>query len=202
MSFKLPELNYDFDALEPHFDARTMEIHYTKHHAGYLKKFNSAIKDTSLDDQTISEIFANISNYDDAVKNNGGGFSNHTLFWKILSPEYQEIKDNNLKDAITKYFGTFQEFKKRFSEVATNHFASGWAWLIKKKNGELIVTSTPNQDNPTMNIISNIQGTPILCLDLWEHAYYLKYQNKRADFIDAFWNVVNWEEVAILYNQS
>lgn len=202
MSFKLPDLGYDYDALEPYFDARTMEIHYKKHHAGYLEKFNAAIKDTALEDQTISEIFANISNYDDAVRNNGGGFSNHTLFWKILSPGYLKMEDSNLRDAITKYFGTVQEFKNRFTEVAVNHFASGWVWLIKKKNGELVVMSTPNQDNPTMNIISTIQGTPILCLDLWEHAYYLKYQNRRKDFIEAFWNIVYWKEVAELYNQN
>lgn len=201
MSFILPNLSYDYDALEPHFDARTMEIHYTKHHNGYLKKLNEAIEDTNLEDQTISEIFANISNYDDAIRNNGGGFFNHNLFWRILTPDYKDLESGNLSDAITKYFGSFNEFKRKFSEVATNHFASGWAWLLKKRNGELMIASTANQDNPLMNIVSSIQGTPILCLDLWEHAYYLKYQNRRTDFIEAFWNVVNWKEVSELYNQ-
>ena len=201
MSFILPDLGYDYNALEPYIDARTMEIHHSRHHAAYLKKFNDAIEDSELENKTPSEIFAEVSMYGETIRNQGGGFFNHTLFWKILTPERQEIDDQNLADAINKYFGTREKMMEEFSEVAASHFGSGWAWLLKKENGELVITSMPNQDNPLMNI-AKIRGTPILCLDLWEHAYYLKYQNNRTDYIKAFWNIVNWKKVAELYNQT
>lgn len=200
MSFILPELSFNYDALEPYIDAKTMEIHHSKHHAAYTTKFNAALENTDLEEKTPAAIFAEVSKYDDAIRNNGGGYYNHKLFWKFLSPNKQKIKDTKLNDAITQYFGSFDEFKTEFSETAANQFGSGWAWLIKKDSGELIITSTSNQDNPLMDMVK-INGTPILCLDVWEHAYYLKYQNKRADYIDAFWNVVNWEHVTELYNQ-
>jgi len=200
MAFKLPELGFEYDALEPYIDERTMEIHHLKHHAGYLKKFNAAIKGTKLNEMKPSDIFAEVSKYDSAVRNNGGGFFNHALFWKFLTPNSDENLDKNLEDAINKYFGTLEKLKDEFSNVAAAQFGSGWAWLIKKSNGELVVTSSPNQDNPLMDI-APIRGVPILCLDIWEHAYYLKYQNKRPDYIQAFWNVVNWDKVAELYNK-
>lgn len=199
MAFTLPELGFRYNALEPYIDAETMEIHHTKHHAAYLKKFNAAIKGTELDDKTPTAIFAEISKHSDAVRNNGGGFFNHALFWQMLTPDLQEKLDVNLFDAITKYFGTLDKLKEEFSNAAASQFGSGWAWLIKKSNGELVVTSTPNQDNPLMDI-APIKGTPILCLDVWEHAYYLKYQNKRPEYIKAFWKVVNWDKVAELFN--
>ncbi len=200
MSFILPELEFSYDALEPHIDKKTMEIHYTKHHAGYLKKFNAAIEGTPLENKKPKEIFAEISKHPDSVRNNGGGFFNHALYWQILSPELQEIEDANLADAVVKFFGTKEKLKEEFSEAATGQFGSGWAWLIKTTDGELVVSSTQNQDNPLMDIVP-IQGTPILCIDVWEHAYYLKYQNRRSDYVDAFWNIVNWKKVAELYNQ-
>lgn len=200
MAFKLPELGFDYNALEPHFDAKTMEIHHTKHHASYLKKFNAAIEGTKLEEMKPSDIFAEISKYDNSVRNNGGGFFNHALFWKFLTPNSSENIDKKLNDAIIKYFGTLENLKEEFSEAAAKQFGSGWAWLVKKDNGELVVTSTPNQDNPLMDI-TPIKGTPILCLDVWEHAYYLKYQNRRPDYIKAFWNVVNWDKVAELFNK-
>lgn len=194
MSFILPDLSFSYDALEPYIDEQTMEIHHSRHHAGYTKKFNAAIEESGLEDKTPEEIFSRISKYSDAVRNNGGGFYNHNLFWNFLSPAKQEIEDQDLKDTLTKYFGSVEDFKNDFSSAAAKRFGSGWAWLIKKNNGELMITSTPNQDNPLMDIIS-FQGRPLLCLDVWEHAYYLKYQNKRQDYIEAFWNVVNWEYV-------
>lgn len=200
MSFILPDLSFKYDALEPYIDAKTMEIHHSKHHAGYTKKFNTAVENTELENMTPVEIFSEISKHGDAVRNNGGGYYNHKLFWNFLSSEKQEISDKNLSDNLNKYFGSFDQFKSEFSDAAANQFGSGWAWLIKKDDGELIVTSTPNQDNPLMDI-ADIKGTPILCLDVWEHAYYLKYQNKRADYIDAFWNVVNWKHVSEIFNQ-
>jgi Fe-Mn family superoxide dismutase len=200
MAFKLPDLGFNYNALEPYIDAKTMEIHHTKHHAGYLKKFNAAIEGTELEEMKPSDIFAKISEYDNAVRNNGGGFFNHALFWKFLTPNSNENLDKKLADAITKYFGTLENLKEEFSAAAVSQFGSGWAWLVKKNNGELVVTSTPNQDNPLMDI-ARIKGKPILCLDVWEHSYYLKYQNKRPDYIKAFWNIVNWDKVAELYNK-
>ena len=201
MAFKLPELTFDYDALEPHIDAKTMEIHYSKHHATYLKKFNAAIENTALENMTPKAIFAEISKHSVAIRNNGGGFFNHALFWQFLTPHSHEKLEVNLADAINKYFGTLDKLKDGLSTAAANQFGSGWAWLVKKDNGELVVTSTPNQDNPLMDI-NPIKGTPILCIDVWEHAYYLKYQNKRPDYIKAFWNVVNWNKVAELYNMA
>ncbi|MFO7659046.1 MAG: superoxide dismutase [Bacteroidales bacterium] len=201
MAFNLPELGFEYNALEPYFDAKTMEIHHTKHHAAYLKKFNAAIENTGLEHKTPTALFAEISNHSEAVRNNGGGFYNHALFWQILSPRSQKKLDVNLADAITKYFGTLDKFKEEFSNAAATQFGSGWAWLVKKNNGELVVSSTSNQDNPLMDI-SSPKGRPILCLDVWEHAYYLKYQNKRSEYINAFWNVVNWDKVAELFNRE
>lgn len=201
MSFILAELEFDYDALEPYIDAKTMEIHYTKHHAGYLKKFNAAIEELGLEDKSPAEIFAEVSKYPDKIRNNGGGFYNHLLFWKFLTPDSHESDiDAALHDDIVKYFGTVQKMKEEFSEAAAGRFGSGWAWLIKKSNGELIITSTPNQDNPLMDI-NDIKGEPLLCLDVWEHAYYLNYQNRRPEYIEAFWNIVNWKYVSELYKK-
>ncbi len=199
MSFKLPELDFDYNALEPYIDARTMEVHHIKHHASYLKNFNEAIENTELEHKTPSAIFAEISKYSSVVRNNGGGFFNHALFWQCLTPDSQDIKDTKLLDAVTKYFGTPEKLIEEFSHAAATQFGSGWAWLVLKNNGELIVTSSPNQDNPLMDI-APIKGTPLLCLDVWEHAYYLKYQNSRTDYIKAFWKVVDWEKVAERYS--
>jgi len=199
MSFKLPELDFDYNALEPYIDAITMEIHHTKHHAAYLKKFNAEIENTELEQKTLSAIFAEISKHRYAIRNNGGGFFNHAFFWQCLTPNSQDIKDTKLTDAITKYFGTLEKMKEEFSNAAAKQFGSGWAWLVLKNNGELVVTSSPNQDNPLMDT-TPIKGIPLLCLDVWEHAYYIKYQNRRPDYIKAFWNVVNWEKVAEIYS--
>ncbi len=198
MAYDLPELNYDYKALEPYIDTQTMEIHHTKHHAGYTSKFNAAIKDTELENKSLTDIFANISKYSTAIRNNGGGFYNHDLFWKILSPKGGGLPQSDLLGAINKDFGSFEKFKEEFSSAAANLFGSGWAWLVKTNN-KLIVTSTPNQDNPLMDI-ADVKGIPILVLDVWEHAYYLKYQNKRPDYISAFWNIINWDEVAKRFN--
>jgi Fe-Mn family superoxide dismutase len=195
MAFELPKLDYAYDALEPYIDARTMEIHLTKHHGGYTSKLNAAIEGTELENKTIEELMANISKYSPTVRNNGGGFYNHSLFWKVLSPDAGGKPKGDLLAAIEKNFGSFDQFKETFSNAAANRFGSGWAWLIKQNDGNLAVGSSPNQDNPLMDL-SDLKGTPILGLDVWEHAYYLKYQNKRPEYIDAFWNVVNWDEVA------
>ncbi len=195
MSFELPKLNYGYDALEPYIDARTMEIHYTKHHGGYTTKLNDAVKGTSLEGKSIEEIFSNISKAPLAVRNNGGGYYNHKLFWTVMSPNGGGKPKGDLADAIDKNFGSFDAFKQKFSTAAATRFGSGWAWLIKKGDGSLDVVSTPNQDNTLMDV-AEVKGTPVLGLDVWEHAYYLKYQNKRPEYIDAFWNVVNWDEVS------
>ena len=195
MAYILPDLDFEYDALEPYIDSKTMEIHHTKHHVGYLKKFNEAIKDTQLDKMTPRAIFAEISIHSNAVRNNGGGFFNHALFWQCLTPNKTQKPSGNLADSINKFFGTLEEFKEEFSNVAASRFGSGWAWLVLKNNGELVVTSSPNQDNPLMDI-SPIRGIPILCLDVWEHAYYLNYQNNRYDYIKAFWKLVDWDKVA------
>jgi len=200
MAFILPDLDFEYNALEPFIDRKTMEIHHTKHHAGYLKKFNEAIKDTHLHKMTPKAIFAEISRHSDAVRNNGGGFFNHALFWQCLTPNRIQKPTGKLADSINKFFGTFEEFKEEFSSVAATRFGSGWAWLVLKDNGELVVTSSPNQDNPLMDI-SPIRGIPILCLDVWEHAYYLNYQNNRSDYIKAFWKVIDWNKVAERYDK-
>ena len=195
MAFELPKLPYAYDALEPHIDARTMEIHHSKHHAGYTNNLNAAIAGTDIEEQSIENILANISKQSVAVRNNGGGFFNHDLFWQVMSPKGGGKPSGSLLAAIEKDFGSFDSFKEEFSKAAATRFGSGWAWLVKQSNGKLVVSSTPNQDNPLMDL-AEVKGTPILGLDVWEHAYYLKFQNKRPDYISEFWNVINWEEVA------
>lgn len=194
MAFELPKLSYDYNALEPYIDAQTMEIHYTKHHGGYTSKLNAAIEGTELADLSIEDILKNISKHSAGVRNNGGGFYNHKLFWDVMSPNAGGEPTGDLLDAINKEFGSFSKFKEIFNNAAATRFGSGWAWLVNQ-GGKLVVSSTPNQDNPLMDV-ADVKGTPILGLDVWEHAYYLKYQNKRPDYIDAFWNVVNWDQVA------
>lgn len=194
MAFNLPELPYSNDALEPHIDAKTMEIHHDKHHKGYTDKLNSAIEGTDLENKSIEEILKNISKHSGAVRNNGGGYYNHSLFWKILSPNGGGQPSGELMDKINSAFGSFDDFKKKFSDAAATRFGSGWAWLCVK-DGSLVVCSTPNQDNPMMDVSEGCSGTPILGLDVWEHAYYLNYQNRRPDYIEAFWKVVNWDQV-------
>ncbi|MDA3883786.1 MAG: superoxide dismutase [Bacteroidales bacterium] len=201
--FKQNKLSYDYSALEPYIDAQTMQIHYEKHHAAYTEKFNTALSDVDNIPQNISEIFANISKYSIAVRNNGGGYFNHNLYWSILTPSANSNPNESLEvvDAINTTFGSLSEFKKEFSNVAATRFGSGWAWLSVDSNGNLFVSSTANQDNPLMNVVEK-QGVPILTIDVWEHAYYLKYQNKRPDYISAFFNVINWEEVNKLYKEA
>ncbi len=196
--FKQPELGYAYDALEPYIDAMTMELHYGKHHAGYTAKFNAAVKEEGIADMTIKDIFMNISKYPDSVRNNGGGYYNHNLFWKVMSPVGGGMPKNGLLKDIEKSFGSFDSFKEKFSKAAATVFGSGWAWLVHS-NGRLVVTTTPNQDNPLMDI-TPVKGTPLLLIDVWEHAYYLKYQNRRTDYINAFWNVVDWEYISEKYS--
>ena len=191
MSFKLPELNYGYDALEPHIDAKTMEIHHSKHHNGYTTNLNNAIEGTEMQNQSIEEICKS-ENLTGAVRNNGGGFYNHCLFWDILSPNGGGEPKDEVGEAINSSFGSFEDFKNEFAKAAATRFGSGWAWLCVK-NGALDICSTANQDNPLM--LDQCGGTPILALDVWEHAYYLNYQNRRPDYINAFFNVINWEEV-------
>lgn len=194
MPFTLPALPYAFNALEPHIDARTMEIHHGKHHNAYVTNLNNAVAGTDAENLSIEEICKNISKFPVAIRNNGGGHYNHSLFWTILAPK-ESAPSGNLLDAINSTFGSLDEFKNKFNTAAAGRFGSGWAWLIKDKQGKLSITSTPNQDNPLMDV-AETQGTPVLGLDVWEHAYYLHYQNRRPDYIAAFWNVVNWSEVA------
>ncbi len=196
-AFKQPELGYAYDALEPYIDAMTMEIHYSKHHAGYTAKFNAAVSEAGIADMKIKEIFKHVSTYPDAVKNNGGGYYNHKLFWKVMSPDGGGVPKGELLKGIEKSFGTFDSFKEKFSKAAATTFGSGWAWLIHS-DGNLVVISTSNQDNPLMDI-APVKGTPLLLIDVWEHAYYLKYQNRRPEYIDAFWNVINWDYVSEKY---
>lgn len=194
MAFELPKLDYAYDALEPHIDAKTMEIHHTKHHGGYTSKLNAAIEGTGLDNQPVEEILKNVSKHSTAVRNNGGGYYNHNLFWKVMSPNGGGSPSGELADAINSAFGSFEKFQEEFNNAASTRFGSGWAWLVKDGD-KLVVGSTPNQDNPLMDL-SDLKGTPVLGLDVWEHAYYLKYQNRRPEYISAFWNVINWDEVA------
>ena len=197
MAFKLPQLPYSYDALEPHIDARTMEIHHTKHHAGYTNKLNAALEGTEFASKPIEEILGNLNAVPEAkrtaVRNNGGGFANHRLFWEIMGPNAGGQPSGDLADAINSAFGSFAAFKEPFSAAAATRFGSGWAWLIVD-GGQLSVVSTPNQDTPVME-----GKTPILGLDVWEHAYYLNYQNRRPDYIAAFFNVINWSKIAELY---
>lgn len=194
MAFELPKLGYDYNALEPHIDARTMEIHHSKHHGGYTNKLNAAIEGTELENKSIEDILSKVSELPGAVRNNGGGFYNHKLFWEIMSPNGGGQPTGDLLDAINRDFGSFDKFKEEFNNAAATRFGSGWAWLINQ-NGKLVVSSTPNQDNPLMDL-AEVKGTPVLGIDVWEHAYYLKYQNKRPEYIDAFWNVIDWDQVA------
>lgn len=194
MAFTLPKLPYEYKALEPHIDAMTMEIHHTKHHQAYVNNLNKAIEGKPEENMSIEDICKNISKYPAAVRNNGGGHFNHSLFWTIMGPNGVGEPTGKLADAIKSTFGSFTDFKTKFAEAGATRFGSGWAWLCVS-NGKLAVCSTPNQDNPLMDI-SECRGTPILGMDVWEHAYYLKYQNRRPDYIAAFWNVVNWDEVS------
>jgi Fe-Mn family superoxide dismutase len=200
MPFELAPLPYAVNALEPHIDARTMEIHHGKHHAAYTTNLNAAIQGSPLENETIEGILAKISTASPAVRNNGGGFYNHNLFWKCMGPAKGAKPSGNLAKAIDAAFGSFDTFKEEFSNAAKTRFGSGWAWLIVH-DGKLTVCSSPNQDNPLMDD-APVKGTPILGLDVWEHAYYLNYQNRRPDYVTAFWNVVNWDFVAEQYQQA
>ncbi len=194
MSFKLPSLKYSYAALEPHIDARTMEIHHTKHHAAYTNNLNSAVENTGMAGLSIEDLLKEISKHPAGVRNNGGGFYNHNLFWEVMSPDGGGEPSGKLLEAINSSFGSFDAFKEGFSKAAATRFGSGWAWLVKQDSG-LIISSTPNQDNPLMDV-ADVKGVPVLGLDVWEHAYYLNYQNRRPDYIAAFWNVINWDEVS------
>ncbi|WP_026710130.1 superoxide dismutase [Flavobacterium filum] len=198
MSFELPKLPYAYDALEPHIDARTMEIHHSKHHAAYTNNLNAAIAGTDMEGKTIENILINLDKTNAAVRNNGGGFYNHNLFWTIMSPNGGGEPTGELADAIERDFGSFAEFKAKFSKAGATQFGSGWAFLCVEKGGKLNVCGTPNQDNPLMPGVG-CGGTPILAMDVWEHAYYLHYQNRRPDYIEAFFNVINWSEVSRRY---
>ena len=198
MAFELPELGYAYDALEPNIDARTMEIHHSKHHNGYTTKLNGAIAGTDLEGNSIEEILGNLDMSNGAVRNNGGGFYNHSLFWSVMNPNNTGALSGDLKDAVMAEFGSFDAFKDAFSKAAATQFGSGWAWLCVLPGGKVEVCSTPNQDNPLMPGVT-CGGTPILGIDVWEHAYYLNYQNRRPDYIEAFFNVINWNEVASRY---
>ncbi|WP_282112258.1 superoxide dismutase [Maribacter stanieri] len=198
MAFQLSKLPYAYDALEPHIDARTMEIHHTKHHNGYTTKLNAAIEGTDLEGKSIEDILTGLDMNNGAVRNNGGGFYNHSLFWTILSPNGGGKPSGELAEAIDSAFGSFEEFKNKFTTAAGTRFGSGWAWLCVQKGGKVEVCSTPNQDNTLMPGVG-CGGHPILGLDVWEHAYYLNYQNKRPDYIEAFFNIINWDEVSKLY---
>ncbi len=201
MAFELPELGYAYNALEPHIDARTMEIHHSKHHAGYTNKLNTAIEGSDLAEKSIEDILLNLDMNNSAVRNNGGGFYNHSLFWSVMNPEDRGYLSGELKEAIEAEFGSKDEFINVFSKAAASQFGSGWAWLCVHKGGKVEVCSTPNQDNPLMPNVS-CGGTPILGLDVWEHAYYLNYQNRRPDYIEAFFNVINWNEVERRYSAA
>ena len=205
MSYSLPSLEYSVDALEPHVDARTMEIHHGKHHQTYIDKLNGAIEGHSeLGEKSIDDLITNLSDLPEsmqtAVRNNGGGHFNHTFFWQCISPNGGGTPSGELSNAIDATFGSFDAFKNEFLQAAITRFGSGWAWLIKQEDGSLAVTSSPNQDNPLMQGITDHCGTPIIGLDVWEHAYYLNYQNRRPDYVTAFWNVVDWERANSLFS--
>lgn len=198
--FELPALPYAFNALEPHIDARTMEIHHGKHHAAYVANLNKAVEGTELEGKSLEELFKNISKAPAAVRNNGGGHYNHSMFWEIMGPNKGGLPSGALADAINSTFSSFDKFKEQFNAAAATRFGSGWAWLVVA-DGKLLVTSTPNQDNPLMDV-ADVKGFPVMGLDVWEHAYYLNYQNRRPDYISAWWNVVNWDEVAKRFAQG
>ena len=201
MSFQLPDLSYDHDALEPYIDTKTMQIHHGKHHSGYTTKLNAAIEGTDLEGKSIEEILKTLDMSNSAVRNNGGGYYNHCLFWDIMSPNTGGLPTGDLEEAINRSFGSFDEFKSKFSTAAGTRFGSGWAWLCVHSNGNLEVCSTANQDNPLMSG-EGCDGAPILGIDVWEHAYYLNYQNRRPDYVNAFFNVINWEYVAKKYKEA
>lgn len=200
MAHSLPALPYSFDALEPHIDARTMEIHHDRHHGGYVKKLNAAIEGTEAENLSLEDLMKNISKYPAGVRNNGGGAFNHGLFWTVLSPK-KTTPNGKLLEAINSTFGSVDNLKGELNKAAASRFGSGWGWLIVTNEGKLAVCSTPNQDNPLMNI-AEVKGTPIFGVDVWEHAYYLKYQNKRPDYLDAVWEIINWDEVARRYTTA
>jgi len=201
MSHTLPNLPYDYDALEPHIDARTMEIHHSKHHNAYVTNLNNAIAGTEMENLSIEDLCKNMSKYPMPVRNNGGGHYNHSLFWTIMSKNGGGVPSGKLAEAIDSELGGFDKFKEAFAAAGTTRFGSGWAWLCVDKDGKLCVCSTPNQDNPLMDLAEK-QGTPILGMDVWEHAYYLNYQNRRPDYITAFFNVINWDEVGRRYDEA
>jgi superoxide dismutase, Fe-Mn family len=201
MAFVLDPLPYPSDALEPHIDKQTMEIHHGKHHNAYVTNLNNAINGTEMENLSVDELIANVSKYPVAVRNNGGGHFNHTLFWNILSGSGGGQPVGTLAEAINQKFGSYDAFKEEFAKAATTRFGSGWAWLIVTPGGEVAITSTPNQDNPLMDV-AETKGTPVIGLDVWEHAYYLKYQNRRPDYIGAFWNVVDWNAAEARYQQA
>lgn len=194
MAFELPKLSYDYTALEPHIDARTMEIHHTKHHAGYTNNLNNAVAGSAIEGKSIEEILKGVSGQSTAVRNNGGGYYNHNLYWEVMAPGGSPNPEGVLLDAINESFDSVENFREAFVQAAVTRFGSGWAWLVLQNN-KLVVSSTPNQDNPLMDV-AEVQGTPILGVDVWEHAYYLNYQNRRPDYVNAFWNLINWDEVA------
>ncbi len=198
--FELPKLPYGYDALEPYIDKTTMEIHYTKHHNGYVTKLNDAVAGTDLENKSLEDILKNASKHPVGVRNNGGGHYNHSLFWTIMKKDGGGFPKGDLESAINSSFGSFEEFKNKFSNAAATRFGSGWAWLIVQ-DGKLAITSTANQDNPIMDVAEE-KGTPILGLDVWEHAYYLKYQNRRPEYIDNWWNVINWDEVVRRFKEA
>ncbi len=201
--YTLPDLAYDYDALEPHIDAKTMEIHHSRHHQAYINNFNDAIAGTPLENMSLEEIMKNISEHSMTVRNNGGGHYNHALFWEVMSPDGGGEPEGDLAAAIDEAFGSLENFKEEFHRHGMTQFGSGWAWLIVDENGDLKVTQTPNQDNPLMDVVPDDErGTPILGVDVWEHGYYLHYQNRRGDYINAFWNVVNWDAVSEKYQQA
>jgi Fe-Mn family superoxide dismutase len=200
MSFTFPELPYAYNALEPHIDAQTMEIHYTKHHQGYFSRFISTVENTELANSTFEAIFANVSNHSPVIRNFGGGYYNHIIFWNSMSPTGGGKPTGTIADKINAKWGSYENFQTEFTQAATTRFGSGFAWLITDKDGNISITSTANQDNPLMNTES-AQGTPLLCLDVWEHAYYLKYQNRRPDYINAFYSVINWDFANKEYNR-
>jgi Fe-Mn family superoxide dismutase len=201
MAFELPALSYAYNALEPHIDARTMEIHHSKHHNGYTSNLNNAIADTPLADQSIEDILKNLDLENKVVRNNGGGYYNHRLFWEVMSPDGGGLPSGSLATAIDNAFGSFEEFKSVFAKAAATQFGSGWAWLCVQANGSVEVCASANQDNPLMPGIG-CGGTPILGIDVWEHAYYLNYQNRRPDYINAFFNVIDWNKVSSLYEKG
>lgn len=201
MSYTLPELPYAYDALEPHFDSQTMTIHHQRHHQAYITNLNKALEGTEAEKESLENILKNISKYAPAVRNNGGGHYNHSLFWEILSPAPKTAPTGKLAEAINQIFGSLDAFKEQFKQAGLTQFGSGWAWLFVKYNGTIGIAATANQDNPLMDTNVTNQGFPILGVDVWEHAYYLKYQNKRADYLDAFWSVLDWSVVEKKYEE-